>query len=404
MSKKTSTKKPASKPAKAKAAKKAKAPTTKPAAPETKPTGTCPKGGNHEWTEEGAERFCTKCKEPEVTKGKRAKSAKNTKPATDKKMSALDAAARLLGETQELTMMGSGLVSKYDGGKIQIYTNSHVLCLMTVAEEAAQQRDRTANISKFAVEIQFPSGKRKTADRIAVSTDRDVACVEVNAEGLTEGIDFVVVPAVKNAMEVLDVQHGDDVIAVGTPLDLELANSLTFGRVSSFRTLQNDPTKVKWIQHDASIAGGNSGGPLFLARKGRAYWIGINTLGADGASLSMAISSDDVTNAPLRWSESSPSGAAALIEQVYGIAAVAGNQKMAYSPNKTPRPSAVTGRQPARVSSEPFVIKKPDSLATILWPFTSSYPYISFRGAIFWVFLLNGVRWFWTAPRYSPGG
>ncbi|QDU28957.1 hypothetical protein ETAA8_40630 [Anatilimnocola aggregata] len=101
MSKKTSTKKPTSKPAKAKAAKKAKATTAKPAAPETKPTGTCPKGGDHEWTEEGAERFCAKCKEPEVTKSKRAKKAKATKATTDKKMSALDAAAKLLGETKE---------------------------------------------------------------------------------------------------------------------------------------------------------------------------------------------------------------------------------------------------------------------------------------------------------------
>ncbi|WP_425619092.1 winged helix-turn-helix domain-containing protein [Anatilimnocola sp. NA78] len=98
MSKKTSTKKPALKTAKAKPAKKAKAPATKPEAAETKPAGSCPKGGDHEWTDEGAERFCAMCKEPEVAKGKRAKKAK---PATDKKMSALDAAAKLLGETKE---------------------------------------------------------------------------------------------------------------------------------------------------------------------------------------------------------------------------------------------------------------------------------------------------------------
>ncbi|WP_425618114.1 winged helix-turn-helix domain-containing protein [Anatilimnocola sp. NA78] len=100
MPKKTSAKKPATKTAKAKPAKKAKvqAAATKPEAVQTKPAGTCPKGGDHEWTDEGAERFCAKCKEPEVTKGKRAK---KPKPVTDKKMSALDAAAKLLGETKE---------------------------------------------------------------------------------------------------------------------------------------------------------------------------------------------------------------------------------------------------------------------------------------------------------------
>ncbi|WP_425618773.1 winged helix-turn-helix domain-containing protein [Anatilimnocola sp. NA78] len=103
MSKKTSTKQPALKTAKAKPAKKAKgkAAAAKPEAAETKPAGSCPMGGDHEWTEEGTERFCAKCKEPEVAKGKRAKKAKTTKPATDKKMSALDAAAKLLGETKE---------------------------------------------------------------------------------------------------------------------------------------------------------------------------------------------------------------------------------------------------------------------------------------------------------------
>ncbi|WP_425619037.1 winged helix-turn-helix domain-containing protein [Anatilimnocola sp. NA78] len=103
MSKKTSTKKPASKTAKAKPAKKAKTqvPATKPEVAETKPAGSCPKGGDHEWTDEGAERFCAMCKEPEVAKGKRSTKARTTKPATDKKMSALDAAAKLLGETKE---------------------------------------------------------------------------------------------------------------------------------------------------------------------------------------------------------------------------------------------------------------------------------------------------------------
>jgi hypothetical protein len=91
----TSTKKPAKKTAKAKPAPKAPAP---PAA------GECPKGGDHEWTDEDGEAFCTKCKEPKTPKGsspKAKRTPKAAKPAAEKKMSALDAAAKLLQETGE---------------------------------------------------------------------------------------------------------------------------------------------------------------------------------------------------------------------------------------------------------------------------------------------------------------
>lgn len=100
MSKKTSAK--TTKPAKA--TKKAKPPKAKPAPKvvATK-TGECPKGGEHEWTEENGENFCSKCKEPNVAKLKKAaaKPKAETPSKGDKKMSAIDAAAKLLAETGE---------------------------------------------------------------------------------------------------------------------------------------------------------------------------------------------------------------------------------------------------------------------------------------------------------------
>lgn len=109
MSKKTSTKTTkTAKSAKAKApAKKANAIATTEIAAKTTPdaaVGECPKGGSHEWAEEGDEKFCLKCKEPQRAKAKPAKApqkAKAEKPATEKKLSAIDAAAKLLGETKE---------------------------------------------------------------------------------------------------------------------------------------------------------------------------------------------------------------------------------------------------------------------------------------------------------------
>ena len=90
MSKKTSTM-TATKKATKKAASK------KPAATKA---GECPKGGSHELTEENGENFCSKCKEPKVGKTM-AKKSNAAKPATDKKMSAIDAAAKLLGQAGE---------------------------------------------------------------------------------------------------------------------------------------------------------------------------------------------------------------------------------------------------------------------------------------------------------------
>lgn len=61
---------------------------------ETAAAGDCPKGGDHEWTEENGEMFCSKCKEPKGKPGK----AKRERKASEKKVSAIDAAATLLAE------------------------------------------------------------------------------------------------------------------------------------------------------------------------------------------------------------------------------------------------------------------------------------------------------------------
>jgi serine protease Do len=66
------------------------------------------------------------------------------------------------------------------------------------------------------------------------------------------------------------VEVGQNVYAIGTPLDLGLGNSYTFGIVSGVRDNGN------LIQHDADINPGNSGGPLLNSD---AEVIGVNTFG-----------------------------------------------------------------------------------------------------------------------------
>jgi hypothetical protein len=80
------------------AAARGSAKTAKPARPATEQptTGECPRGGDHEWTETDGERFCSKCSEPAPVK----KAKRNDTPK-EKKLSAIDAAAKVLTEAAE---------------------------------------------------------------------------------------------------------------------------------------------------------------------------------------------------------------------------------------------------------------------------------------------------------------
>ena len=76
--------------------------TTKSTVPatETAATSECPRGGDHEWTEADGERFCSKCSEPAPAKAK-GKKAKRSDSPKEKKLSAIDAAAKVLAEAAE---------------------------------------------------------------------------------------------------------------------------------------------------------------------------------------------------------------------------------------------------------------------------------------------------------------
>jgi hypothetical protein len=88
-------------------AKKAAA-STKPArTPAKKVASACPRGGTHKWTSEGDERFCEKCHEPAPATGKAKakvttpKKAKGDASPKEKKLSAIDAASRVLADSKE---------------------------------------------------------------------------------------------------------------------------------------------------------------------------------------------------------------------------------------------------------------------------------------------------------------
>ncbi len=110
----------------------------------------------------------------------------------------------------------------------------------------------------------------------------------VNAKQIfrDESLDISILKCEKNlpylALGDLDqVEVGEDVLAVGTPISLLLKHSFTKGIVSALnRTLRvsgedGDYYMQNLIQHDASLNPGNSGGPLINSN---GEVIGINTL------------------------------------------------------------------------------------------------------------------------------
>lgn len=64
----------------------------------TAQAGECPRGGKHAWDDE---RCCTKCHEPETMKTAGQIENTHVAAAGPKRLSALDAAAKVLGETSE---------------------------------------------------------------------------------------------------------------------------------------------------------------------------------------------------------------------------------------------------------------------------------------------------------------
>ena len=96
---------------------------------------------------------------------------------------------------------------------------------------------------------------------VKVSSERDVALIS------TEALRF---PALHISGAIPAV--GSQVLAVGSPLDERLSGSVTSGIVSGVRQMDG----FDWIQSDAAVSPGNSGGPLI---DGNGSVVGITTAG-----------------------------------------------------------------------------------------------------------------------------
>lgn len=149
----------------------------------------------------------------------------------------------LTPQTPELEMgQASGFIVSADG---YIITNSHVVNNMT------------------EIEVILDDERRFPAKLIGQDSNTDVALIKIDAKNL---------PYVKFANSD-DIKIGQWVVAIGTPLGLNA--TLTVGVISAKGRNNLDIARIEdFIQTDAAINRGNSGGPL-LNLKGEV--VGMNT-------------------------------------------------------------------------------------------------------------------------------
>jgi serine protease Do len=158
--------------------------------------------------------------------------------------------------------LGSGFVLESDG---YIVTNNHVV------EDAAEVKVRMADDREFDAEV------------IGTDPQTDLALIKVDATGLPE-----LALGDSDALRV-----GDDVIAVGNPFGL--GGTVTRGIVSALGRDINAGPYVDFIQTDAAINRGNSGGPL-LNLEGQVIGVNSAIYSPNGGSVGVgfAIPSDTV--------------------------------------------------------------------------------------------------------------
>ncbi|CUA79759.1 S1C family serine protease [Anoxybacillus suryakundensis] len=167
---------------------------------------------------------------------------------------------------------GSGVVYKKEGNKAYIVTNHHVV-------EGASR-----------VEVSLSDGTKVPARLLGSDIWTDLAVLEIDAKHVTNIAEF-------GNSDVVKV--GEPVIAVGNPLGLQFAGSVTQGIISGVnRTIPIDIDQdgipdwhAEVLQTDAAINPGNSGGAL-VNIEGQV--IGINSMkiaqeAVEGIGLSIPI-------------------------------------------------------------------------------------------------------------------
>lgn len=152
------------------------------------------------------------------------------------------------GNEQVSEGIGSGMIINKEG---YVLTNQHVIAGAT------------------DVKVIFNNGEEVQAKVVNSDASHDIAIVKI-----TEDVE---VPGVVELGTSSTLQVGETVVAIGNPLGKEFLGSVTSGILSAVNRNLGDKD-IAYIQTDAAINKGNSGGPL-LNSQGQV--IGINTAKID---------------------------------------------------------------------------------------------------------------------------
>ena len=214
----------------------------------------------------------------------------------------------------KLNWTGSAGVYAKRNGKLLLFTNSHCLGLGKLATSDA---DGYPEVQGYTLTLRFASGIQKRVSRFADQYGKlDLAKLEVDADGLVEGRDYVIL----RFDETAKLSPLDAVVAVGSPHGLE--SSQTPGTISH-HVRPRDPKghECQTIQiGGAAIDHGNSGGPLFKKQDGRFFWVGVNTWSV-GKGLGFAIHVKELMQSQFYWYECNKYGAAQAIRRQYKVGA-----------------------------------------------------------------------------------
>jgi serine protease Do len=165
---------------------------------------------------------------------------------------------------------GSGVIISSDG---YLVTNYHVVSYADPAN---------AYSKSTTLEVFLPDGRSAKATYVGGDSENDLAVLKINLTGL-------------KAAELgssAGLKVGELAVAIGNPLGMEFAGSVTVGVVSALnRKLDGEETSINLIQTDAAINPGNSGGALVNSQ---GQIVGINTAkiaqtGVEGIGFAIAI-------------------------------------------------------------------------------------------------------------------
>jgi len=130
-----------------------------------------------------------------------------------------------------------------------------------------------------SIEVEFNNGERFPADIVGTDPETDLAVLKINSDRMFKTVSF---------HQGDDLRIGDWVVAIGNPFGI--GQSTSFGIISAIgRERVESGAYVDYIQTDATINTGNSGGPLFNP-EGDVVGVNSAIYSPTGASVGIAFS------------------------------------------------------------------------------------------------------------------